>query len=123
MNTQVDYMYRDASNYKRGRTEVLAGELSAVEIAEILARREDSEFFIPAQVGLEELQHELWDEYDSGYPTTDDHVWHELQGEDIQLTEAAPTMKHLTAAEWLAQWRAVKEWDVAGAMERLGIEG
>jgi hypothetical protein len=71
VNTKIDYIYRDASNYKAYPEDdvIVSGELS--ESDSIPHTREDNRF-IPADIGLPELQSQL-----EGYPSVDDHIWHE----------------------------------------------
>jgi len=126
-NTQIDYVYADASNYKVWGREVLAGTLTAEEKAEILAACEDGELFIASQVGLPDLQHRMWNEHRMN---DDDHVFHRLTMGDFAEVDAAPTID-LTAAQLLANFRpvltrrgageVVTDWDVAGAARLLGL--
>jgi len=97
-NTRINYLYTDASNYKAHNTAVVSGELSEAQIAEINACLHDSEFFIPAQVGLPEERFEKWDDQD-------DHCWFTLQS--IYSTPEAPTVS-LTAEQLLSNFRASK---------------
>lgn len=117
MNTRFHYLYRDASNYKRGKTIVLEGELSFEEIKRYLF---EGDGFIASQVGLEDIQ-TTWarDGYD--FPTADDHVFSEIGPGDVELTNDPPTVE-ITAEELRANFIATGGcWDVAGAMIRLGI--
>jgi hypothetical protein len=108
-NTRIDYLYRDRSNYKQHASVVLAGELSAREVDDIGATLRDGELFIPAQVGLPELQDRFpaW--------TDDDHVWHELI--EIRSTDERPTSPLSARATYVA-FVAVGRWDVGGALRR-----
>lgn len=97
-NTRINYLYTDASNYKAHNTAVVSGELSEAQIAEINACLHDSEFFIPAQVGLPEERFEKWDD-------RNDHCWFTL--ESIYSTPDDPTVS-LTAEQFLSNFRAAK---------------
>jgi hypothetical protein len=127
-NTKIEYPYSDASNYKVWGREVLAGTLTVAEKAEILAACLDGELFIASQVGLSDLQHQMWNEYRMN---EDDHVFHRLALSDLTEVDAAPTI-NLTAPQLLgkfrdvaARWRSVvgmSGWDVVEAARQLGLE-
>lgn len=51
-NTKVDYMYRDASNYKFHGEFIVKGKLRNSQIIEFL---HDHEFFVPHEIGIEHL--------------------------------------------------------------------
>ncbi|HBA60924.1 MAG TPA: hypothetical protein DCZ92_08905 [Elusimicrobia bacterium] len=74
MNTLLEYLYRDASNYKQHGSVVLQGAISLKDIQPLLI---DGEYFIPSQAGLPDLQHKFKDQ-GFEYPTEDDHAWHEI---------------------------------------------
>jgi hypothetical protein len=127
-NTRIDYVYADASNYKVWGREVLEGTLTAEEKAEIIHVCESGEFFIASQVGLPDLQHQMWNEHRMN---DDDHVFHRLALGDFTVVDTGPTID-LTAAQLLANFRMVASrqettgtmtgWDVPGAMRVLGLE-
>lgn len=114
VNTRIDYLYRDASNYKVFNSEVVSGVFSSADIQEMKTCLSDGEFFIPEQVGLPENR------FDS--LSDDDHIWFELYPEtDISETDAAPTLA-LSCEDLMRGFRtAKKNWDEIGAMRRLGI--
>ncbi|HBB67911.1 MAG: hypothetical protein A2X28_04030 [Elusimicrobia bacterium GWA2_56_46] len=68
MNTLLEYLYRDASNYKQHGRVVLQGVISLSSIRHLLF---DKTYFIPSQVGLPDLQHKF-QEQGFEYPTDDD---------------------------------------------------
>ena len=74
MNTLLEYLYRDASNYKQHGSVVLEGTISLKDIRHLLI---EGEYFIPSQAGLPDLQHKF-KEQGFEYPTEDDHAWHEI---------------------------------------------
>lgn len=96
MNTLLEYLYRDASNYKQHGSVVLRGEISLKDIRPLLI---DGEYFIPSQAELPDLQHKFRDQ-GFEYPTEDDHAWHEI-------VSVRPTTKQVTVPlhkkEFLAQ--------------------
>lgn len=103
-NTQITYMYRDASNWKQFETVVLAGAMSQEDIDLIISKLEDGDLFIPEQVGLPRLQFR--------WPTLneDDHVYHELKREDFKIVDLPPTLE-ITAKELVENFRNVN-WDI-----------
>lgn len=125
MNTKIEYMYRDASNYKAFRNEVLEGVLTPKQITEI-KQAAAPDGFIPSQVGLDNLQGELMsydsgcgsDDYDPFGADGDDHVWHELDA--IERTKEPVTLS-MPAKVFYKQFMAAKKagWNIAGAMESV----
>jgi hypothetical protein len=103
-NTQITYMYRDASNWKQFETVVLAGAMSQEDIDLIISKLEDGDLFIPEQVGLPRLQFR--------WPTLneDDHVYHELKREDFKIVDLPPTLE-ITAKELVENFHNVN-WDI-----------
>jgi hypothetical protein len=67
LNTRIEYMYRDAGNYKFYGSCILRGEVAAEDVAPYLI---DGEFFIPQHVGLRSLTPEVRND--------DDHMLHEF---------------------------------------------
>lgn len=94
MNTSLEYLYRDASNYKQYGSVVLEGALSVEAIRHLLI---DGEYFIPSQTGLPDLQQKFGAQ-GFAYPTEDDHAWHEVIS--IRPTRRKPTVL-LHRAEFL----------------------
>ena len=115
MNTEISYMYRDASNYKQINTVIFVGRITKKEKALILAARDEDQYFIPGQVGLEELQPRM-----IAFPDEqDDHVWHELNEDDITLTEN-PASTKVSIHDFAKKFQDIT-WDVEAACTRLGI--
>lgn len=85
MNTLLEYLYRDASNYKQYGSVVLQAALSLKDIRHLLIH---GEYFVPSQVGLPDLQHKFR-EQGFDYPTEDDHTWHEIVS--MRPTRRKPT--------------------------------
>jgi hypothetical protein len=113
MNTKISYRYRDAANYKESNTVILSGELAESEKKEILKRLDGGEYFIPSQVGLEDIQPQM-----EGFPSQDDHVFHEL--ESVENTDDPPDTD-MSAKTLLESFRGVERWDISAAMEKLGL--
>lgn len=72
MNARFEYLYRDASNFKKWGSVVFGGALSDDLRARIRRALHDEEWFIADQVGVPEL---LFDDYPLNQ---DDHCWHEF---------------------------------------------
>jgi hypothetical protein len=112
MNTRLGYRYRDASNYKQHHEVTFAGAISDAERRALLAHLDEGSHFIPSQVGLEDLQHRF------GSLTDDDHPWHELEADDIEVVDAVPS--HGDVHAFVARFCAAA-WDAAAASARLGL--
>ena len=109
MNTAIDYMYRDASNYKLHDRRVFPGEITDAERDAIAAHLGHLEvdwvvgYFIPVQLGWEHLAADgEWN-----FPGEDDHPWHEFTG--IELTGARPT-EYETIHEFVTRFCAITKW-------------
>jgi hypothetical protein len=74
MNTKINYLYRDAGNWKFRGSFVVGGAISPKELDPHMF---DTERFVPQQVGLKHLLTESW--------TEDDHLLHEF--EEFEETE------------------------------------
>jgi hypothetical protein len=68
MTTLVEYMYRDASNYKQFGSFILGGQFEVSSVRDFLS---DGEFFIPERVGVRSLV--------PIEKTADDHCLHTLE--------------------------------------------
>lgn len=87
MNTLIEYMYRDADNYKVHNSCVCPGEITSDEIDQIIACLDEGEFFIPSVVGMPTERFSEWDDQS-------DHDWLELTNlrRAFSLTDAKPTL-------------------------------
>ena len=118
MNTKINYMYRDGSNYKQLETVVFEGEITDNEKTQIKEALEEGQYFIPSQVGLEDLQERMGDR-GAAFPTEDDHVWHELNIEDISLGDDEPT-ETFDIHELVKEFKSIT-WDIQKAMKENGL--
>jgi len=118
MNTRIDYLYRDASNYKAYNSVVLSGKMSAEDAERISKCLCDGTYFIPRDVGLPEIRV-------CGYRTDDDHCWFEWEiGVDkytgeafgFELTEDKPTVG-IRVSELVKNFESVKKWNETSWME------
>jgi len=83
MNIKLNYLYRDASNYKQYGSVVLANpnNIAAALVADIISRNLiDGEFFDADKWGVPPL---FFDKENG-----DDHDWHEF--ESVEITEEPP---------------------------------
>ena len=101
MNTQIRYLYRDASNYKVENECVVTGTFTPEQIAQIMDCCDLGEYFIPTQVGLPEQR---FDRYDP----EDDHCWFELSEDGFEET-AKPATVGISAKQLVESFAAAKE--------------
>ena len=101
MNTKIEYMYRDAGNYKFYREAVIDGLLKEEELRSFCF---DGDLFIPDDVGLLPAEKDFADDEEL------DHPWHELLS--VSPTEDASTVD-MTAQELLAKFRTadIRGWN------------
>ena len=79
-NTEVTFLYRDASNYKEYITVVLKGEITKEQITSVMTSLVDDMYFIPEQIGLP-IRRPM------GTITIDDHCFCELYENDFSITD------------------------------------
>ena len=101
MNTQIRYLYRDASNYKVENECVVTGTFTPEQIAQIMDCCDLGEYFIPTQVGLPEQR---FDRYDP----EEDHCWFELSEDGFEET-AKPATVGISAQQLVENFSAAKE--------------
>lgn len=107
MNTKIEYLYRDADNYKVWNTCVVCGEITEQQKETIINSLDGGEYFIPSKVGLPEKRFE-------NYDAEVDHDWFELQKDSFDDTDLPPTVD-ITASEladsfarWAGRWEEVE---------------
>ncbi len=107
MNTHIEYMYRDGGNYKLFNEVVLKGEVTLEQLQEHFY---EGDFFVPSEVGLEDLQELPYRECD--------HVWHEIVA--VCPVKDSPTVE-LTASEFLARFvlAGKARWSTRRVMARM----
>ena len=101
MNTQIRYLYRDASNYKVENECVVAGTFTQEQIAQIMDCCDLGEYFIPSQVGLPEQRF-------SQYDPAEDHCWFELAEDGFEET-AKPATVGISAQQLVENFSVAKE--------------
>ncbi|WP_155264414.1 hypothetical protein [Sphingomonas segetis] len=109
MWTAFDYMYRDAGNFKALGTVLVEDLLNEADRHSVVACLSSGEFFIAEQVGLPPLYEQLhrW----SGGPTQSDHCWHEFVAFRDLSELPAGASNAMPAAEFVARFAAVTDWD------------
>lgn len=118
----VPYEYRDGSNFKQVDSIYLLGPLTPSDLRAIRAILQNGEFFIPGDLGLdiEELQPRM-----SAFPADDDHVWHSLELGSAHPAVSLPEgVRPVEVTRFVAAFTKVgspRGWQVARAMERLGV--
>lgn len=111
MNTEIQYLYRDASNHKINNRVVIPGQITQEQQDKIINSLYDGRFFIPRQVGLPEERFSTF--------TEDDHVWFELGPYSFEPTNCPPT-EGITSEELVANFEACKNnWDDSSIFEEL----
>lgn len=82
MNTRINYLYRDADNYKVRNECIIRGELTEEQEKRIIGSLDEETYFVPACVGMPEEKF--------GSETEADHPWFEWCG--TEPTERKPTL-------------------------------
>ena len=113
VNTVIEYMYRDAYNYKQHGDVVVAGHDDDL-IGRLVASLDEGENFLPEEVGLPNLRDGGWDTHHDDA----DHVWHEYV--DAERTGRAPTDPR-PLAELVAVFEAAAAagWPMGAALAAL----
>lgn len=83
-NTRIEYLYRDAANWKQGNACIIKGTIDKAGVDTIMASLDEGEYFIPQAVGLPETRFGTWSE--------DDHSYFELDKTGFSLTNEEPTV-------------------------------
>ncbi|WP_455233483.1 hypothetical protein [Geopseudomonas aromaticivorans] len=96
VNTQIDYQYRDAGNYKTDGSVILEGEITPEQLKAFQEVLFDSQTFIAPQVGLPAL---CPSRDDDRYDDELDHELHDFL--EFKLTLDSPT--HSTTAAQLVE--------------------
>ncbi len=109
MNTLFQYQYRDAQNYKVWNEVILSGEITIEDLNPYLY---EESFFVPSEVGLEDLQEMPLASYD--------HIWHEIIG--VSPTSQVQTVE--VSTEDLRQSFKIaksRDWNQDEVFKRKGL--
>lgn len=110
-NTRVNYLYRDAGNYKMFNEAVVSGAITEEQIVAILETLDEGEYFLPAQVGLPEERPDKW-------APRYDHPWFELEADGFEPTDD-PADVNLTVDELVSAFeRMAGKWE-----DHIGPDG
>jgi len=109
MNTKFSYLYRDACNYKRYDEQIIFGSIGFEDIQPYLR---DKTFFIPSEIGLTDLQDNVFSIYD--------HIWHEI--DSLQMTNDEATVD-IHAAELIEKFKKAhhNDWNEYSVFKRKGL--
>lgn len=76
-NTQFNYLYRDASNYKNYGSIVLRGLVKEPGLIERLTKAlDEGTYFVPERIGVPPIDFVTTGKFP---PNNDDHPWHEFE--------------------------------------------
>lgn len=101
-NTRINYLYRDASNYKKHNEVIIPGTFTEEQIHTIIDCLQGGEYFIPSEVNLPEIRFED--------RTEADHPWFELDEDGFEETEAKVTC-HISPEDLVKLFlEKKKEW-------------
>jgi len=117
MNTRINYLYRDADNYKMPNSCVVAGKITPEQIAAIIDSLDDGEYFIPHLIGLPEKKFDTYD-------PQSDHPYFELGSDSFEATRAGATIELTVDALVAAFTRQKGKWfciEPERALELLNI--
>lgn len=104
MNTIIEYLYRDADNYKVPNVCVVQGEVTEQQIETIINSLDEGAYFIPSKVGLPEKRFADFD------PEVD-HKWFELGMYGFSDTDLPATV-NIKAAELVDRFaRRAGRWE------------
>lgn len=88
--SELEYLYRDAANFKVWGRAILSGALSIRDLRPFLY---EGDFFLPELVGLKSLTPKT--------PTSCDHPWHELRS--VQRVSSGKSL--MRASELIARFK------------------
>lgn len=117
----MEYMYRDASNFKAFGQLLLSNNRTHRDIDDIKTFLEFGEFFVAEQVSVPTLYSQLW-KYSNG-PTTADHAFHEFVKLRIASDEDVSSLKVWGSVDTLlAAFRdASQKWDCRKSIHCLNV--
>lgn len=111
VNTVVEYLYRDADNYKKRHNVVIIGEMTKEQETAIEQCLDDGGYFVPSMVGLPDERF--------GAETMADHPWFEWVG--AEATAGKPTLR-ITAEELVARFqKASNGWQESADASADGL--
>ncbi len=117
----MEYMYRDANNFKAFGELLLTGNITDSNIIEIKSLLDSGEYFIAEQVGIPALYSQLW-KYSNGQ-TIADHAYHEFIGIRSATNEEAASLKEWgDIATLISKFQHVRQdWDCQQSVHCMSI--
>ena len=117
----MEYMYRDANNFKAFGEVLLFGIITDDDISEIKSLLDSGEFFVAEQTGIPVLYSQLW-KYSNG-PTVADHAFHEFSRFRPATASEISTMKLWGDVSILIEkFRYIgKHWDCTQSVHCLSV--
>ena len=109
MNTKFSYLYRNASNYKKFNDVVINGALNLDDIEPYL---KDGTFFIPSEVGLDDLQNDPF--------TSEDHIWHEIEEIESTIDQSTVELNYSTLIKNFKKAHS-NDWNEYKVFKRKGL--
>lgn len=107
----LEYVYRDASNFKSRGYLLLDADPKGVAVDEVAGWTRSEELFVAEQVGIPPLYEPLWQLV--GGPTRDDHAFHEfVELRDATEEEVRELPVWGTLEQLVQAFEAVTGWDV-----------
>ncbi|MCM2316628.1 MAG: hypothetical protein NDJ92_15890 [Thermoanaerobaculia bacterium] len=113
MNSRLEYLYRNASNYKKWGAVVFSGTADAALSRRLVNALESQEFFIANQVRVPELF------FDDGLKPEEDLCWHEFVA--LETVDEEPTDQFSrTVVSFVEECEAASRagWQVVDLMRR-----
>lgn len=111
----LEYLYRDAGNFKAWGLVLLEGAMTAEDERALRDCFVDGMYFDATQLGVPSLREELWASSGSSYSAALDHGWHELS--DVRVASPDEVRKH-------PLWGNVKKFIAAAcfaAMQEVSV--
>lgn len=107
MNTRMEYLYRDASNYKSCNQIIVSGNITEEQKKAIHSTLEAGTYFIPEQIGLD--LYRGWEVSEDDHPFCELDVEHDFYETDESVGDEIFTVEDLVAAFVATEGK----WDAA----------
>lgn len=110
-HTVFEYLYRDASNFRKQGSLLLDGQAAEADVETVRARLDAGTYFVAEQVGVPSLRAVLAAE--TGGLTDDDHSFHEFVALRPATAREVTTLPlHGTVRDLVSRFDAAREWDL-----------
>lgn len=102
-NTRINYLYRDADNYKEQNSVIVPGRFTEAQKHAIIESLDQGDYFVPSAVGFEEVRFDTFGDAD--------HAFFELNIYGFEETDEEPTVE-MTPDEVVAAFETCADkWD------------